>query len=119
MQESCRAHLGLHLLPSPVVNEREALMTPHPRASALPRRFFSQRSRRAWYALLFIVSSSMSTSWVARAEPSASERATARSLAQEGYAALTEKDYVAAEDRFRRANELVHAPTLVIDRARA
>jgi hypothetical protein len=40
-------------------------------------------------------------------------------LAQEGYAALTAKDYAAAEDRFRRADELVHAPTLVLDRARA
>jgi hypothetical protein len=40
-------------------------------------------------------------------------------LAQEGYAALTEKNYAAAEDRFRRADELVHAPTLVLDRARA
>jgi len=94
-------------------------MTLNPRAAAAPLRFFSQRSRRAWYALALIVSSSISTSWVARAEPSASERATARSLAQEGYAALTAKDYAAAEDRFRRADELVHAPTLVIDRARA
>ena len=32
---------------------------------------------------------------------------------------MTAKDYAAAEDRFRRADELVHAPTLVIDRARA
>jgi len=82
-------------------------------------RIFSQRSRRAWYAFVFIVSSSLSTSIVAHAEPSASERATARALAQEGYSALTEKDYAVAEDRFRRADELVHAPTLVIDRARA
>jgi len=40
-------------------------------------------------------------------------------LAEEGYAALTAKDYATAEDRFRRAEELVHAPTLVLDRARA
>jgi len=55
----------------------------------------------------------------ARAEASASDRATARDLAGEGYAALQKKDYATAEDRFRRANELVHAPTLVLDRARA
>jgi hypothetical protein len=53
------------------------------------------------------------------AEDSASDRATARGLAGEGYAALEQKDYVTAEDRFRRADELVHAPTLVLDRARA
>jgi len=40
-------------------------------------------------------------------------------LAEEGYAALTARDYATAEDRFRRAEELVHAPTLVLDRARA
>jgi len=94
-------------------------MEPNPGTAAPTRRVFSRRSRRTWCTLAFIVSSSISTSWVARAEPTASERATARSLAQEGYAALTEKDYAAAEDRFRRADELVHAPTLVLDRARA
>lgn len=56
---------------------------------------------------------------IARAEENASDRATARGLAGEGYAALQKKDYVTAEDRFRRADELVHAPTLVLDRARA
>jgi len=55
----------------------------------------------------------------AHAEENASDRATARGLAGEGYAALQKKDYVTAEDRFRRADELVHAPTLVLDRARA
>jgi tetratricopeptide (TPR) repeat protein len=53
------------------------------------------------------------------AEPSASDRATARALAGEGYVALKEKDYATAEDRFRRADELIHAPTLVVDHARA
>src|SRR6187399_717320 len=55
----------------------------------------------------------------AYAQDNASDRATARGLAGEGYAALEKKDYVTAEDRFRRADELVHAPTLVLDRARA
>jgi hypothetical protein len=53
------------------------------------------------------------------ADPSASDRATARSLAGEGYQALQAKDYAAAADRFSRADALVHAPTLMIDWARA
>lgn len=55
----------------------------------------------------------------AHAEASASDRATARALAGEGYAALKKKDYATAEDRFLRADELVHAPTLVLDHGRA
>jgi len=55
----------------------------------------------------------------AHAEASASDRATARALAGEGYAALRKKDYATAEDRFLRADQLVHAPTLVLDHGRA
>jgi len=59
--------------------------------------------------------------WVSMscAEPSAADRATARSLAGEGYQALQEKDYATAADRFSRADALVHAPTLMIDWARS
>jgi hypothetical protein len=52
-------------------------------------------------------------------EPSAADRATARTLAQEGYVALRDKDYATAADRFGRAEALVHAPTLLRDLARA
>ncbi len=55
----------------------------------------------------------------ARAEPSEADRATARALALEGHTALKNKDYNAAVDRFSRADALVHAPTLVVDWARA
>ena len=55
----------------------------------------------------------------ALAEPSAADRATARSLAGEGYQALQDKDYATAADRFSRADTLVHAPTLMIDWARS
>jgi hypothetical protein len=55
----------------------------------------------------------------ALAEPNEADRATARSLALEGHAALQNKDYKAAADRFGRADALVHAPTLVVDWARA
>jgi hypothetical protein len=61
----------------------------------------------------------LGASRLVHAEPSASDRATARALAGEGYVALKEKDYATAEDRFRRADELIHAPTLVVDHARA
>lgn len=53
------------------------------------------------------------------AEPSEADRATARALALEGHTALKNKDYAAAADRFGRADTLVHAPTLVVDWARA
>lgn len=54
----------------------------------------------------------------ARAQSEA-DRATARALALEGHAALQKKDYATAADRFGRADALVHAPTLVVDWARA
>ncbi|HEY3666954.1 MAG TPA: hypothetical protein VGL19_13165 [Polyangiaceae bacterium] len=59
--------------------------------------------------------------WVgsALADPTAEDRATARSLAGEGYQALQTKDYSTAVDRFSRADALVHAPTLMIDWARS
>jgi len=47
------------------------------------------------------------------------DRATARALGQEGQQALDAKDFRTAEDRYRRADKLVHAPTLMIGLARA
>ncbi|MDP9034249.1 MAG: hypothetical protein M3O50_05540 [Myxococcota bacterium] len=47
------------------------------------------------------------------------DRATARALGLEGSQALDGHDYATAEDRFRRADRLVHAPTLVLGMARA
>jgi hypothetical protein len=46
-------------------------------------------------------------------------RNQARELAAQGFAALQRKDFAKAEDFFRRADDLVHAPTLVLDHARA
>ena len=51
--------------------------------------------------------------------PSAADRATARELGTEGKGALDKKDYATAEDRFRRADALFHAPTLLLGYARA
>lgn len=47
------------------------------------------------------------------------DRATARVLGGDGQQALDSKDYKTAEDRFRRAESLVHAPTLMLGLARA
>ncbi|HMJ57279.1 MAG TPA: PEGA domain-containing protein [Polyangiaceae bacterium] len=53
------------------------------------------------------------------AEPTASDRATARTLAQEGQHALETRNYTMAIDKFSRADSLVHAPTLLLGLARA
>ena len=53
------------------------------------------------------------------AQANEADRATARALALEGHGALQKKDYATAADRFGRADSLVHAPTLVVDWARA
>ena len=55
----------------------------------------------------------------AAADPSAADRATARTLAQEGQQALDAKKFSTAADKFTRADSLVHAPTLLIGLARA
>jgi hypothetical protein len=69
------------------------------------------------HALAFAVS--LLCARVASAAPTDSDRTTARELAREGYDALEQKNYAVAEDRFRRADALVHAPTIVVDHARA
>ena len=58
-------------------------------------------------------------SGAALAEPTAADRATARTLAQEGQQALESKNYAIAIDKFGRADSLVHAPTLLLGLARA
>lgn len=77
------------------------------------------RFRALLGALLLTVAFVLTLAGPATAEPTAADRATARSLAREGFEALKTDDFVTAEDRFRRADALVHAPTLVVDHARA
>jgi len=72
-----------------------------------------RRSTLAALLSLALVSSA------AVAEPTAADRATARTLAQEGQQALEAKNYAAAIDKFGRADSLVHAPTLLLGLARA
>ncbi len=76
------------------------------------------RLRSALLPLAFALPVYMSLSTEARAQSDA-DRATARSLGQEGQQAFESKDYATAEDRFRRADKMVHAPTLVLGLARA
>lgn len=83
------------------------------------RRISRSRTRTLLSALGIGLMSCLVSPTPAHAEASASDRATARALAGEGYSALKDKDYVTAEDRFRRADELLHAPTLVLDHAKA
>jgi pentatricopeptide repeat protein len=52
-------------------------------------------------------------------EPTAADRATARELAQQGQDALDARKFDLAVDRFTRANDLVHAPTLLLGLAHA
>jgi hypothetical protein len=47
------------------------------------------------------------------------DKATARALAQQGQDALERRDFAVAADRFKRAGELVHVPTLELGLARA
>jgi hypothetical protein len=77
---------------------------------------FSSFSR--WLAVPFAVTVALAAPH-ASAEPSEADRASARSLAAEGYDALERKDYATAVDRFRHADALVHAPTIGVDLARA
>jgi hypothetical protein len=55
----------------------------------------------------------------ATADPSDADRITARALAEEGRVALDRFDYALAEERFARADALIHAPTLLLGVARA
>jgi hypothetical protein len=76
------------------------------------------RLRSVAISLAFALSLGLAASPEARAQSDA-DRATARSLGQEGQQAFENKDFPTAEDRFRRADKMVHAPTLVLGLARA
>lgn len=78
------------------------------------------RPSSAAFAIAFTLAAGVSlvSARPARAQ-SDDDRATARALGLEGQTALDNKSYATAEDRFRRADKLVHAPTLEIGLARA
>ncbi len=69
--------------------------------------------------LLFVAAIVWLVPFTALAEPSDADRATARSLAREGFEAQQHGQYAIAADRFTRAEALVHAPTLLLGLARA
>ena len=74
--------------------------------------------RSFWLGLVLLLALTLSGHTV-RAAESEEDVATARKLAEEGQTALNTKDYPTAADRFRRAEELHHAPTLLVGLARA
>jgi hypothetical protein len=55
----------------------------------------------------------------ALAQVSDVDRATARTLGQEGHDALDKKDWATAADRFSRANAIISAPTFLVGLAQA
>jgi hypothetical protein len=71
---------------------------------------------RALSISMFLVPALAGTAY---AQPDAENRATARELAGQGQQALDAKDFAKAEDLFRRADALFHAPTLLLGLARA
>lgn len=73
------------------------------------------RLRRSWLLVVLLTAVAFS----AHAQPSEENIATARGLGVEGQAALDAGDHAKAADRFRRAESLYHAPTLVLGLARA
>lgn len=80
------------------------------------------RTTRSLRASIGILATSLFISLsplAARADVSDEDRSTARTLAVEGQVALDKNDFATAEDRFTRANALVHAPTLMLGMARA
>ncbi len=79
-----------------------------------PRR----RRRAPGIALCAILSLALCPA-VASAQVSDADKATARALAQQAQDALERRDFATAADRFERAGELVHAPTLELGLARA
>jgi hypothetical protein len=74
-------------------------------------------TRRLCFAAALLAS--MLAQAPAFADVSDVDRATARALTLEGYEALDRKDYATAADRFRRADELYHAPTVALGLAHA
>src|SRR6185437_3943455 len=74
--------------------------------------------RLSRFAALLILSTAILPT-VASAQISDADKATARELTVQGYEALKSKDYVAAADRFSRADKLFHAPTIIVGLAKA
>ena len=69
--------------------------------------------------LLFVLVVLVCLPAVAWAEPSEADKATARALAIEAQQALQKGAFGVAADKFRRADEIYHAPTLLVGLARA
>jgi hypothetical protein len=89
------------------------------RSSTLAPHGPTMNSRRFSLALL-LSSAILPTSALAQpTSVSDGDKAAARQLTFDGYAALDRKDYAGAADRFARADAIFHAPTVLLGLARA
>src|SRR5689334_22048125 len=79
----------------------------------------TQRITRIALPWLLGLAAASTSSAVLAHEPTPKDRATARDLAIKGYEALQAGDYALSADRFKRADALVHAPTLLVDLGRS
>ncbi len=76
------------------------------------------RASRATAVYVAIAASLLGTVAVARAEPSAADRETARSLMREGRELRDQGDLTGALARFRAADDIMHVPTTGLEVAR-
>lgn len=83
------------------------------------RAFVRGRGARVALPCLLGLAVSLTTPAALAREPTSEDRTTARELAREGFEALRAQDYALAADRFKRADALVHAPTLLVDLGRS
>jgi hypothetical protein len=75
--------------------------------------------RVCFFALLLTSALVPSVALAQVSEVSDSNKAAARQLTVDGFAALQRKDYAAAADLFKRADALYHAPTVTLGLARS
>jgi hypothetical protein len=72
---------------------------------------------RLWFAAVALAIAALAS--VAHAQTSEADKASARVLAEEGGQALSKNDYKTAAEKFKKADQLYHAPTIIVGLARA
>jgi len=77
------------------------------------------KSSLAWLAVALTATATFAFEPHARAQASDADKAVARELFNDGAKALDAEKYAIAVDKFKKADELFHAPTMLIGLARA